>query len=256
MKKISSFLTAGLLLASITGCPGVGSTSLMIASINVMKPTLNVGDTTDIVIDARTAPFRNLTYNLICGRGRVERVAGSDNKYRYYAPLTSRSPNSQGNLQEGDTLTVQVSDGYDSKVQQVAVTLTGSTMVMVQGGDNNTSQPENGRLMVAAVDSSGTSLTAFRALRDAMKNELRGTSPVISPDGRKVAFVFYPGTGSQIMTVDVAGNVVNLTGNATGFNLDPTWSPSSHELAFVSDRGGNYDLYRVNSDQQGNQPIR
>lgn len=252
-----AFLAACLLgMPLLTGCPMLGISGLVIRQINIEKPTLNVGERTEILVDAQTLPFRNIRYTIECQRGRVEKVKGTDNRFYYYAPWTSRAPNAQGNLQEGDTLLVRVEDGWESKSQNEAVNLTGSTILLVQGGDNTKSHPENGQIMIGAVDSSGSMINNLRKLTDVMKNPIKGTSPVLSPDGRRIAYVYYPGTGSQIMTVDVMGTVMNLTGNATGFNLDPTWDPSSHEVAFVSDRGGNFDLYRINAIQQGNLPVQ
>jgi TolB protein len=70
-----------------------------------------------------------------------------------------------------------------------------------------------------------------------------GTTPAWSPDGR-IAFA-YSGNIS-VMNPDGSG-LINLT-NDPASDIYPAWSPDGTKIAFVSDRGGAYDLYVMNAD--------
>ncbi len=78
--------------------------------------------------------------------------------------------------------------------------------------------------------------------------------PSWSPDGTKIAF-----TSDQTGTLDIfimnadGSNIVNLntfasssTANlASSDEFDPFWLPNGNEIAFVSDRDGTYQIYKV-----------
>jgi Tol biopolymer transport system component len=91
------------------------------------------------------------------------------------------------------------------------------------------------------------------------------SQPAWSPDGTKIAFVHgddpsYAGRVNllncetaqvYVMKTDGSGQK-KLTG--TSNNTDPAWSPDSKQIAFSSDRDGNYEIYRMNAD--GSSPAR
>ncbi len=73
-----------------------------------------------------------------------------------------------------------------------------------------------------------------------------GTTPAWSPDGR-IAFAY----SGNICVINPDGSgLINLT-NDPAFDTYPAWSPDGTKIAFVSDRGGAYDVYVMNADGTG-----
>jgi Tol biopolymer transport system component len=71
-----------------------------------------------------------------------------------------------------------------------------------------------------------------------------GEKPVLSPDGRRIAFV----DRGDIWVMDTSGsNKIQLT-NDHADNDFPVWHPSGTRLVFVSERSGNMDLWDVEID--------
>ena len=88
-------------------------------------------------------------------------------------------------------------------------------------------------------------------------NEANDTSPALSPDGSKVAYVSYRNGNAdpEIYVLKVSDksdeNAVQITDN-TAKDLDPAWSPDGTKIAFASDRDGNFDIFKANaSDGSG-----
>jgi len=71
------------------------------------------------------------------------------------------------------------------------------------------------------------------------------TCPVISPDGRTVAFQVFKDNQYDIWTLDGATghNRIQVTSH-TGNDMLPAWTPDSRSLVFTSDRLGGYRLWR------------
>ena len=89
---------------------------------------------------------------------------------------------------------------------------------------------------------------AHRALESTDPQPLKGiVTPVVSPNGRMVAF-----TALGDLWVQTLGAAPVRITNDSAVDVDPAWSPDSTQIAFVSDRGGQMDLWihdlRSNTD--------
>ena len=73
-------------------------------------------------------------------------------------------------------------------------------------------------------------------------------SPVVSPDGTKIAFVrgVFPHQRIWIMNID-GSNERRMT-SANVPEVDPTWSPQGKRVAYWADVAGNKDIYASNVD--------
>lgn len=65
--------------------------------------------------------------------------------------------------------------------------------------------------------------------------------PSISPDGNSVAFSY---KGNIWIVPSSGGQATQLTSN-TAYDYAPVWSPDGKEIAFASDRHGNFDIFTV-----------
>ena len=99
-----------------------------------------------------------------------------------------------------------------------------------------------------------------RNQRRLTKNPHDDLSPSWSPDGKRIAFSARRdghvadkwGLTYEIYVMDADGrNEQRLTENGV-YEGQPSWSPDSRRIAFVSDRDGNYEIYVMDADG-GNQ---
>lgn len=66
----------------------------------------------------------------------------------------------------------------------------------------------------------------------------------ISPDGSKIAFTYK----GDVYTVPVqGGNATRLT-TQPSYETSPIWSPDGKQIAFASDRNGNFDIYIISAE--------
>jgi Tol biopolymer transport system component/imidazolonepropionase-like amidohydrolase len=80
---------------------------------------------------------------------------------------------------------------------------------------------------------------AHRPLESADPQPLKGiVAPVVSPNGRMVAFTAL----GDLWIYPLGGAPLRVTNDAA-FDADPAWSPDSTRVAFVSDRGGQMDVW-------------
>ena len=80
------------------------------------------------------------------------------------------------------------------------------------------------------------------------------TDPVISPDGKKVVFTLgtvQTGSASPLWIVNSDGTGLTQLTTDGAIDYRPTWSPDGSELAFVSTRDGNAEIYVMNADGTG-----
>ena len=68
--------------------------------------------------------------------------------------------------------------------------------------------------------------------------------PSISPDGKTIAFTF---KGDIYRVSSAGGTAIPLTSH-TANDFMPVWSHDGKQIAFASDRYGNYDIYVINAD--------
>lgn len=68
--------------------------------------------------------------------------------------------------------------------------------------------------------------------------------PNISPDGKTIAFTYM---GDIYKVNSNGGDAVRLTTNSA-YDFNPIWSPDSKQIAFASDRKGNFDIYTMSID--------
>jgi tricorn protease len=64
---------------------------------------------------------------------------------------------------------------------------------------------------------------------------------VISPQGDKIAFCY---KGDVYVVDSKGGKALQITTNAA-YDADPVWSPDGKQIAFSTDRNGNFDVYLV-----------
>jgi TolB protein len=95
------------------------------------------------------------------------------------------------------------------------------------------------------LDTTDKAQTTIVATKDA---EIYGA---FSPDGLKIAFssfdINYKGT---LKICDDKGKNIK-TVSSSGSSYNPKWSPDGKSLAFVSNKGGNFNLYICSSDGSG-----
>ena len=111
-----------------------------------------------------------------------------------------------------------------------------------------------GRLVFARGRLGARQLFAMNADGTGVKQltHLRGdaSSPAISPDGSRVAFVRTLRGNADVWVMNSDGTVHRLT-TGRSFDGDPAWSPNGADIAFVSARAGSKDLWTMRADGSG-----
>lgn len=79
-------------------------------------------------------------------------------------------------------------------------------------------------------------------------NDANDTAPVVSPDGRRIAFISDRDGNREVYVMSADGSdQQNLTRHPAE-DWTPTWSPDGKRIAFASFRDGNWELYVMDAD--------
>ena len=105
---------------------------------------------------------------------------------------------------------------------------------------NRTGDPE---IYVMNADGSDQTRLTFSPGSDAF--------PVLSPDGRRIAWHSARDGNNEIYVMNVDGTGATRLTNAPGDDTDADWSPNGRQIAFMSSRDGNQEIYVMNADGSG-----
>lgn len=218
-------------------------------NIVVQQQSIGINQRAPIQVIANNPCNHELEYRFIANRGQVISQNTLLPQAEYVAPFTGGE----------DMITVSVFDRTDNinlPQQQRPLLVLGDGLAYVEApaGGTELGDFDNGVIKVTGVQGLGVNSPAQQVAI--------GRQPTISPDGRYLAYTYYPGDGSsQIRMQDSLGNVNILTGSGGAFNRDPAWAPigadrtlnivfSSDRLSSSSgqaldDRGEAFNIWRV-----------
>ena len=80
-------------------------------------------------------------------------------------------------------------------------------------------------------------------------------SPVISPDGKTIAFVSARDGDIEIYLMDADGSNERRLTNGIGASMQPAFSPDARLLAFISDRSDTFQIYLMHLDRRTTSPL-
>jgi hypothetical protein len=256
-----ALLTSSCSIDPITGRPvsAFGNCNLFY-TIQLARQSVGVGERVPINVLVTNPCNHNLEFRFIANRGQILSQNTSFPTGEYVSPLTGGE----------DMITVTVynrTEGVNLPPQQRPLLVLGDGLTFVEAPAPGTTLGEfdNGVIKVTGVQGSGGTGTPSRQVAI-------GRQPAISPDGRYIAYTYYPGDGtSQVRMQDTAGNVTILSGNSVSFNRDPSWAPIGNDrtlnLVYSSDRlsdssgtavdgrGDVFNIWRVNVQGQNSRQL-
>ncbi|HEY9840411.1 MAG: hypothetical protein ACAI44_18695 [Candidatus Sericytochromatia bacterium] len=231
LSRVAALALLGL--SALTSCkggiPGVGGS--VFYTLQLSRQSIGINERVPVSLFLNNPFNHDMEFRFLAQRGQVlsqnPLVAGGE----YVAPFTGGE----------DSITVSVYDRTDNinlPQQQIRLLVLGDGIAYVEAPAPGTelSDSDNGVIKVAGVQGAGVATPA--------RQVAIGRQPAISPDGRYIAYTYYPGDGtSQIRIQDSLGNVQILTGSGGSFNRDPSWAPIGSDLnlhlVFTSDRLSN-----------------
>jgi TolB protein len=80
------------------------------------------------------------------------------------------------------------------------------------------------------------------------QGEVTVTSPRLSPDGQRIAYMSFAGGNPHVRVIDVDGGNDRALLQSTPMSFSPRWSPDGRYVAFSMAADGNTDIYVVNAN--------
>jgi TolB protein len=111
--------------------------------------------------------------------------------------------------------------------------------------------PDGSRIFFALPSSAGPQIVSCNAQgqdRKDLTSTAFNNSPVISPDGKHLAFASSRTGDFEIHRMKIDGTEPQRLTTSPGLDTRPAWSPDGKQLAFTSNRDGNYEIYVMNAD--------
>ena len=227
--KVKKLLLSGVFSLTLfgaltsTGCKAPGAQSY-ISDIQLATADVKIADKVQSRVLVNNVYNHQLEYRYTADRGVIIANNGIGATAMYHAPFTGGP----------DTIRVSIFDRTDN-INLPIIT----KQILVQGESMAYVDLPNTGSHLGDTDPGLVKIGSIRGATN-VKEIGWGRNPTISPDGRYVAYVSYPGDGSsQIIIKDPVGNETNVTNNKS-FNIDPSWSPIGKDgnlyLVFSSDR--------------------
>jgi Tol biopolymer transport system component len=218
---VASFGGGGL------GCIGNGAGNVFY-TLQLATQSITINQRVPVLLSVNNPCNHDLEYRFIAQRGQVLSQNPLLASGEYVAPFTGGE----------DAITISVYDRTAQSnlpQQQIRLLVLGDGLAYVEAPAPGTDlgDSDNGVIKVAGIQGVGVGSPA--------RQVAIGRQPTVSPDGRYIAYTYYPGDGSsQVRMQDSIGNVQILTGSGGSFNRDPSWAPIGSDLnlhlVFTSDR--------------------
>ena len=116
------------------------------------------------------------------------------------------------------------------------------TLVYVDGSSS-------GERRLAWIDRGGNKTGEIGRVQDSIRH------PALSPDGQFVAAEARESSSQDIWSYGIGRPMRTRLSSAKGKEVQPVWSPSGDEIAFSSQRAGNYDIYLRKADGSGEEKV-